>query len=1062
LDEPVKETVLQIISEKTGYPKDMLDLDLDLEADLGIDTVKQAEMFAAIRAAYDIPREDTLKLRDFPTLAHAIQFVYDRRLDLKPEAASPAQKPVMPATAPAAAPVSAAAAPAEPGEDAVKQKVLEIISAKTGYPPDMLDLDLDLEADLGIDTVKQAEMFAAIRAAYDIPRDDSMKLRDFPTLAHTIQFVYDRKPGLKKGSAAAAPTEAAPATAPTEAPRGIASMAAADAVPRRVPVPRLRPALDFCRPTAVALSEKSRVVLMPDQGGIGKALAGRLEKLGVQVLMIEGAPDAETLMARLEEWRSAGPIQGVYWLPALDAEADFAGMSLAEWREATRVRVKLLYATMRALYDHVGSPGTFLVSGTRLGGLHGYDEAGAFAPLGGCVTGFTKAFKREKSEALVKAVDFEPSRKTSALADILVEETLSDPGAVEIGYRNGQRWTVGLEEKPAADGGPGLNLGKDTVFVITGAAGSIVSAITADLAQSSGGIFHLLDLAPEPDPANSDLKRFATDKEGLKRDIFERLKARGERATPAMVEKVLAVLEREHAALSAIEAVKAAGGTPHYYSVNLLDAVAVARVMQGVAEKSGRVDVLLHAAGLEISHFLPDKKPSEFDLVFDVKSDGWFNVLSNLGDMPLGAAVVFSSVAGRFGNGGQTDYSSANDLLCKSVSAFRTKRPRTRGIAIDWTAWGGIGMAARGSIPTMMKQAGIDMLAPEAGIPVIRRELTQGATRGEIVIAQALGIMMDEFDETGGLAIRDEGRLASILKARGIMTGKVAGMGLYGGLKVETTFDPAQQPFLYDHQIGGTPVLPGVMGVEGMAEAAGLLFPDLHIAAIENVNFYSPFKFYKNHPRTVTIEADFSMDGEDVIAACRLIGSRTLHGQAKPELTTHFTSRVRLASVSPETGSRDRVCPAPEDRKLEASDVYRIYFHGPAYQVVRSAWRADGKAVGLYSNPTVPNHLPESLTTVASPRLIELCFQTAGLWELAASSRMGLPYQIGNVKVYGMPDGNAAALYAVVTPNLDGSFDAELADEAGKVYLSLRGYRTMAMPDGVDPELLKPLQSALS
>ena len=63
----------------------------------------------------------------------------------------------------------------------------------------MLDLDLDLEADLGIDTVKQAEMFAAIRAAYDIPREDNLKLRDFPTLAHTIQFVYDRKPELKKG-----------------------------------------------------------------------------------------------------------------------------------------------------------------------------------------------------------------------------------------------------------------------------------------------------------------------------------------------------------------------------------------------------------------------------------------------------------------------------------------------------------------------------------------------------------------------------------------------------------------------------------------------------------------------------------------------------------------------------------------------------------------------------------------------------------------------------------------------------------------------------------------------
>ena len=65
---------------------------------------------------------------------------------------------------------------------------------KTGYPKDMLDLDLDLEADLGVDTVKQAEMFAAIREIYNIPRDENRKLRDYPTLAHVIRFVFEKRP----------------------------------------------------------------------------------------------------------------------------------------------------------------------------------------------------------------------------------------------------------------------------------------------------------------------------------------------------------------------------------------------------------------------------------------------------------------------------------------------------------------------------------------------------------------------------------------------------------------------------------------------------------------------------------------------------------------------------------------------------------------------------------------------------------------------------------------------------------------------------------------------------
>ena len=73
----------------------------------------------------------------------------------------------------------------------------------------MLDPDLDLEADLGIDTVKQAEMFAAIRERYGIARDDTLKLRDYPTLRHVVGFVEDRA-----GAVATAPADDAPEPEP--------------------------------------------------------------------------------------------------------------------------------------------------------------------------------------------------------------------------------------------------------------------------------------------------------------------------------------------------------------------------------------------------------------------------------------------------------------------------------------------------------------------------------------------------------------------------------------------------------------------------------------------------------------------------------------------------------------------------------------------------------------------------------------------------------------------------------------------------------------------------------
>ena len=1058
----VKERILALVVEKTGYPKDMLDLELDLEADLGVDTVKQAEMFAAIREIYNIPRDENRKLRDYPTLAHVIRFVYSKRPDL----VAAVEAEVVPADTPSVPPELASAAQAGAiTDESIKDKILEIVAEKTGYPKDMLDLDLDLEADLGIDTVKQAEMFAAVRAAYNIPRDENLKLRDFPTLAHVIKFARDRQPNSAQPSVPAVAqttgepkdkqTSGSPTTASKpQAPRpAVASFEAANNIPRRVPVPVLRPPLDMCKPTSVTLGPGSRVVLMADRAGTGEVLARRLEKMGATVLRIEGNPEHGALETCLKSWLAAGPVHGVYWLPALDPEGNLSTIDLATWHEALRIRLKSLCVVMRTLYQQIASPGTFLVSATRLGGQHGYDPSGAFAPLGGAVAGFTKTYKRERIDALVKVVDFEAERNVSEVADILIEETLHDPGAVEIGYRDGLRWTISLEEQPVADGQAGLTLGKDSVFLITGAAGSIVSAITADLAAASGGTFYLLDLVPKPDPDNPDLERFVSDKDGLKRDLFARIQARGERATPALVEKELAALERAHAAKNAIDAVQATGGSANYFSVNLTDGAAVARVIDQVRQQSGRIDVLLHAAGMERSHLLPDKDSREFDLIFDVKSDGWFNLLHAIGNMPLKATVVFSSIAGRFGNAGQADYSSANDLLCKITSSMRSTRPATRALAIDWSAWGGIGMATRGSIPKMMELAGIDMLPPEAGIPWIRRDLTSGGTRGETVVGQRLGILLNEWDPTGGVE--------ASTSSRGPMVEKVTSMEIHNGLTIETSLDPKIQPFLRDHQIEGTPLLPGVMGIEGFAEAALYLLPGWHIEAIENVDFLAPFKFYRQEPRAVTIQSVIRSIGDAAIADCALTGRRLLPTQSEPQLTRHFTGRVRLGKHPLETSTGPSIS-LPTGSAIQAGDIYRIYFHGPAYQVLEQAWWDGNRMFGLMSTHLPGNHEPSNQAVQMAPRLIELCFQTAGLWETAVQGRMGLPRHIDQVRVWQNREDVEARLFAIVTPLPDGSFDAQVVDAKGKRYVQLNGYRTVAAPMVLDPKILNALQTLVS
>ena len=515
----------------------------------------------------------------------------------------------------------------------------------------------------------------------------------------------------------------------------------------------------------------------------------------------------------------------------------------------------------------------------------------------------------------------------------------------------------------------------------------------------------------------------------------------------------------EAAALAAIEAVRDAGGTVHYHAVDLTDADAVAAAMAKVRDSAERIDLFVHAAGLEISRGLPKKDPREFALVHDVKADGWFNVVSQAGDLPIAATVVFSSVAGRFGNAGQTDYAAANDLLCKVTSARRRTGPDARALALDWTAWGGIGMATRGSIPKILQMAGVEMLPPEAGVAWIRRELTAHGFSGEVVVAGALGQMASGFHETGGV---DPAELDT--SAGGPLVGEVVSADVHDGLVVRAEVDPTAQPFLDHHRIDGTPVLPGVMGMEAFAEVARLLAPDLHVVAVEDVDFRAPLKFYRDEPRTLTVTALLHPDGDDLVAECRLEAERVLPGAETPQRTVHFTGRVRLSAqaAEPETTT---VPDGEHDETLAPEDVYRLYFHGPSYQVVAEGWRQDGAAAGRMADDLPADREPATEPVVIGPRLAELCFQVAGLWEAGHEGRLALPAHVDRLQVLDEATVRQGVADAVATARPAGDpgvFDCEVVGPEGQLVLRLQGYRTVPLPGDLPDDVRAPLRTVMA
>jgi hypothetical protein len=148
--------------------------------------------------------------------------------------------------------------------------------------------------------------------------------------------------------------------------------------------------------------------------------------------------------------------------------------------------------------------------------------------------------------------------------------------------------------------------------------------------------------------------------------------------------------------------------------------------------------------------------------------------------------------------------------------------------------------------------------------------------------------------------------------------------------------------------------------------------------------------------------------------------------------------------------------PDEADDAVEADAVYDTYFHGPAYRVLDRAWREDGVVAGRFAGSLPANHTPDAPTLVA-PRLVELAFQTAGLLEIAAADRMGLPAHIDRLELHGAPaEGDGVAALAEAAGE---GYDVDVTDASGGVTLRIRGYATSPLPTPVAAgafEVLKP------
>ena len=1103
-DEVTRE-VLAIVSEKTGYPAEMLELDLDLEADLGIDTVKQAELFATLREQFHIPKREDLRLVDYNTLRKVIGFMQQGSQPATPEynsaeitvheavsqgdlppLASPGDqkttvvsKPEPREIKPAA--ISVANEPTLSGIDlsneGIIKHVLAVVSEKTGYPVEMLELDLDLEADLGIDTVKQAELFATFRQYYNIPRREDLRLADYNTLRKVIGFMQEAMPSPEqpevtrkveadvrevKDLSETKPTEASgvPVTSQEENPDTDSGV-----IKRRVPVPVLRPGLDFCSSSNLNLDAESRVLIVPDQGKVGSALTRLLNERKVQVLVLDISQQGKSIPEQINEWLKDGAIHGIYFLPALDIETPLANMSQAEWQTALANRTDVLFAILQAIPQK-----PFLVSATRLGGLSGYAQNDGRSFMGGATSGLTKAVAAERPEALVKVVDFNSEASDVFIASRLAAETLRDPATVEVGWNGDLRYSVTLTEKPRSTENDS-RLEKGSVFLISGGTAGIIAPVVIDLATETQGSFYLLNRNPLPEPDDPILARLKTDRGGLLKEFARESGISNPKQAVEHAETKIAALERCAAALEMQKKVHSLGGKAVFLTCDITDAQAVQQAVEVINNAEGRVDVVIHAAGTDRSRRLEVKPPEEFHQTIAVKADGFFNLYQALlkFNMLPKAMIFFSSVSGRFGNTGQTDYSAANDLLCKLAQALPLQHPGLKCLALDWSAWAEVGMASRGGFPKLMKYAGIDMLSPNEAAPLVRAELTAASNDHEVILAGSLGPLTNPRRVDGGIDIARVNTSLKEGKPYRDLLGEVKNLDLHTGITIETRFDPKEQPFLKDHALNGIPIFPGVMGMEGFSQGAMFFTSELagnkseiEEIHLENVHFLAACKFYRDKARPViwNIRPVYE-EGKDVFDA-RLESDLELPTK-KIEHFVHFTGRVHLLSQKSESTHAPLLASNWEDSKiLRSEDIYKLYFHSPAFQVLEGVTKSGNVLIGkMRSNLPSPMASPDA-SFLTNPLIGEFCLQTAGVYIAGAQGMLGLPSSIEHLIVYRRAT-NGATIFSEVTPVEEpgGSVFCNIRaiDAEGKLYLEIKGFRSVFLPYTVEPGLLEPFKT---
>ncbi|RBM18595.1 polyketide synthase [Streptomyces sp. PT12] len=604
--------------------------------------------------------------------------------------------------------------------------VLRVISERTGYPVDMLDPDLDLEADLSIDSIKRTEIAGELvtalggsASASDVAEADLEELSRSRTVASIADWLSTRLTGPGQGRTAPPGEAHIPAQrtggqnepAAAEGPDGLAGVAPRRLVLREVPL---------------ADAESG------EAGGSGGAFAGkRFALLGGDAVADALAEGLERHGARVTRHGAAhalsdaeGPVDGVVLLGPLTDRRDASALPES-------------FGALKAALAR--SPRWLLCarpSGAQPHGLHG----------------LFRTVAREYPDTLARVVALDPAEPAAAAEALLDELTAPDrspvvlrSGAARTGFElaeAGLGASAGRGAGPAGEGAAeaaALGLDRESVVVLAGGARGIAAHIAAALAAACGCRIELLGRTrPFSGPEDAD-----TAGAGDRAALRAALAARGG-LSPAEVDRRAGLILAQREIEGTLGELRRLGSPAHYQAVDMRDHESVTQAVKDIRARFDRVDGVVYAAGVIEDRLIAEKDEGAFRRVFGTKVDGARTLLDAVGAGFNGPsfAVLFGSISAVLGNRGQCDYAAANDAL-EGVGAEWAARTGRRALTVHWGPWAPAGAHPGMVTPELGRdyaRRGIELIAPHEGAQALLRELAWGdVPAGGSVVLTASG-----------------------------------------------------------------------------------------------------------------------------------------------------------------------------------------------------------------------------------------------------------------------------------------------------------------------------------